>query len=159
MQLYITNDACQPQMDKHNCYFAYSIWLFILTDILYNGDSNKILETVVVRHVLFKDELILKTVAIFVQNAGLIWQQGGFTLNWLQYSVHKTKLIAVFSPDSPFSPSKPFETKLGKQLDILKNNWIGWKQFENLLLTLFMSVFYETEFLTTVFKHPEDEQP
>ena len=50
-----------------------------------------------VRYVLFKDELILKTVAIFVQNAGLIWQQGGFSLNWLQYSIHRTKLIAVFN--------------------------------------------------------------
>ena len=56
-------------------------YLFILIDIPYNGDSNKILETVFVRYVLFKDELILKTVAIFVQNAGLIWQQGGFSLN------------------------------------------------------------------------------
>ena len=97
MQLYITNDACEPQMDKHNCYFAYSIWLFILTDIPYNGDSNKILETVFVRYVLFKDELILKTAAIFIQKAGLTWKQGGFSLNWLQYSIHKTKLIAVFN--------------------------------------------------------------
>ena len=51
---------------------------------------KKILETVFVRYVLFKDDLILKTVAIFVQNAGLIWQQGGFSLNLLQYSMHKT---------------------------------------------------------------------
>ena len=90
MQLYITKDACQPQMDKHNCYFVYSIWLFILTDVPYNGDSNKILEAVFVRYVLFKDDLILKTVAIFVQNVGLIWQQGDFSLNLLQYSIHKT---------------------------------------------------------------------
>ena len=79
MQLYVTNDACQPQIDKHNCYFAYLI--IILTDILYNGDSHKILEMVFVRYVLFKDELILKTVAVFVQKAGIIWQQGGFSLN------------------------------------------------------------------------------
>ena len=78
MQLYITNNACQPQMDKHNCYFAY---LIILTDIPYNSDSHKILEMVFVRYVLFKDELILKTVAIFVKKAGLIWRQGGFSLN------------------------------------------------------------------------------
>ena len=79
MQLYVTNDACQLQIDKHNCYFAYLI--IILTDILYNGDSHKILEMVFVRYVLFKDELILKTVAIFVQKAGIIWKQGGFSLN------------------------------------------------------------------------------
>ena len=86
MQLYITNDTCQPQMDKHNCYFVYSIWLFMLSDIPYNGDSNKILETVFVRYVSFKDDLILKTVAIFVQNTSLIWQQSGFSL----YSIYKT---------------------------------------------------------------------
>ena len=51
------------------------IRLFILTYIPYNGDSHKILEMGFVRYVLFKDELILKTVAIFVQKAGLIWQQ------------------------------------------------------------------------------------
>ena len=54
------------------------VWLFILKDIPYNGESHKILEMVFVRYVLFRDELILKTVAIFVQKAGLIWQQGGF---------------------------------------------------------------------------------
>ena len=73
------------------------IWLFILTDIPYNGDSHKTLEMVFVRYVLFKDELILKTVDIFVLKAGLIWQQDGFSLNWLQYSIHKTKLIAAFN--------------------------------------------------------------
>ena len=25
IQLYITNDACQPQMDPHNCYFEHLI--------------------------------------------------------------------------------------------------------------------------------------
>ena len=79
MQLCITNDACQLQMDPHNCYFEYLIICF--TDIPYNGDSHKILEMVFVRYVLFKDELILKIVAISAQKAGLIWQQGGFSLN------------------------------------------------------------------------------
>ena len=81
MQLYITNDACQHQMDKHNCYFAYLIIYFDRHTLQCNGDSHKILEMVFVRYVLFKDELLLKTVAIFVQKAGLIWKQGGFSLN------------------------------------------------------------------------------
>ena len=80
-------------------------------------------------------------------------QQGGFSLNWLQYSytklnwlqysIHKCDrwLKIVYYSWFPLFPFKPFETKLGKQLDILKNNWTGWKQFGNLLLTLFMSSF------------------
>ena len=59
----------------------FCIFDFTLTDIPYNGDSHKILEMVFVRYVLFEDELILKTVTIFVQKAGLILQQSGFSLN------------------------------------------------------------------------------
>ena len=54
------------------------IWLFISTDIPYKGDFHKILEMVFVRYVLFKGELILKTVAIFVQKAGLIGNKVAF---------------------------------------------------------------------------------
>ena len=64
-------------MDPRNCYFEYWIihvefWLFLLTDIPYNSDSHKILEMVYVRYVLSTDELILETVAIFLQKAGLV---------------------------------------------------------------------------------------
>ena len=137
MQLYITNDACQRQIDKHNCYFAY-------LNIYFDRNTlqwwlSQILEMVFVRYVLFKDEVILETVAIFVQKAGLIWQQGGFSLTWLQYSIHKCDCwlkIVYYSWLLPLT-IKPFETKLGKQLD----NWTGWKQLGNLLFTLLMSAF------------------
>ena len=76
------------------------------------------------RYVLLKDELILKTVAIFVQKAGSIWQQGGFSPNY--YSIQYTNVIVLLKSfttlDSPLSSLKHFETKLGKQLGILKNN-------------------------------------
>ena len=82
-------------MDPHNCYFEYWIihseYLVIPFDrhTKKNRDSHKVLEMVYVRYVLSKDELILKTVAIFFQKADLIWQQGGFSLNLSQYSIHK----------------------------------------------------------------------
>ena len=81
------NDVCQPQMVPHNYYFEYLIihseYLIIAFErhTLQWSGSYKILEMVFVRYALSKDELILKTVAIFVQKAGLIWQQGGFSLN------------------------------------------------------------------------------
>ena len=70
-------------MDPHNCYFEYLIihseYLIIPFDRhSYNGDSHKILKMVFVRYVLLKDELILKTVAIFVKKAGLtLFDMGG----------------------------------------------------------------------------------
>ena len=47
IQLYITNDACQPQMDPHNCYFEHLIIHTEKFTILFdrhtlNGDSHKI---------------------------------------------------------------------------------------------------------------------
>ena len=44
-----------------------------LTDKPYNGDSHKILGLIYVKYLLPKCGLILKTVATFVQNVGLIW--------------------------------------------------------------------------------------
>ena len=63
-------------MDPHNCYFEH---LIIHTEKLtipfdrhtLNGDSHKILEMVFVRYVLFKDELILKTVTIICPKSRL----------------------------------------------------------------------------------------
>ena len=85
-----------------------NIWLFILTD---NGDSHKILEMVFVRYVLFKDELILRTAAISVHDAGLIWQQGGFSLIKINYSIQYTNVIVDLKSfttlASPLSPLKP----------------------------------------------------
>ena len=66
-------------MFSHNCYFEYLIihseYLIVPFDrhIPYNGNSHKILEMVFFRYALSKDELGLKTVAIFVQKEGLIW--------------------------------------------------------------------------------------
>ena len=75
MQLYITNDTRQLQMDKHNYYFAYFIIYFD------RHTSHKILEMVFVRYVLFKDELIFKIVAIFVQKGRLNLATRCFSLN------------------------------------------------------------------------------
>ena len=58
---------------KHNCYFAYLITYF---------DKHGF-----VRYVLFKDELILKTVAIFVQKAGLM-----LAFHKIDYSIQYAKL-------------------------------------------------------------------
>ena len=120
--------------------FDYSYWLFLLTDIPYNGDSHKILEMVFVRYVLFKDELILKTVAIICPKSRLNWQQGGLSLHWLQYSVHKCDCWLEIVYHSWFSPSlKPFETKLGKSarhwkftIDFAHVNLFVWLSFEQL---------------------------
>ena len=113
MQLCITNDACQLQMDPQNChrYFEYLITVFTLTDIPYNGDSHKILEMVFVRYVLFKDELILRTAAISVHEACVIWQQGGFSLIKINYSIQYTNVIVDLKSFTtlapPLSPLKP----------------------------------------------------
>ena len=88
-----------------------NIWLFILTDIPYYGDSHKILEMVFVRYVLFKDELILRTAVISVHEAGLIWQQGGFSLIKINYSIQYTNVIVDLKSfttlASPLFPLKP----------------------------------------------------
>ena len=66
-------------MVSHSCYFEYFIIPFDKQP--YNGDSDKISKMVFVRSALSKDELVFKNVVIFVQKAGLIWRQGGFSLN------------------------------------------------------------------------------
>ena len=141
MQLYITNDAFQPRMDSHNCYFEYLIIYFdrhTLQWWLSQNLGNGFCQICFVQRWTY-----FENCCHLCPKRGLIWQQGGFSLNWLQYSIHKCDCwlkIVQYSWVSPL-PLKPFETNLGKQLSILKNNWTGWKQFGNLPLTLLMSAF------------------
>ena len=69
--------ALKDQISEGNILWLSSL---NLTNKPYNSGFHKILEQVYVKYVLSKSGLILKTVATFVQKAGLISQQGGFLL-------------------------------------------------------------------------------
>ena len=87
IQLYITNDACQPQMDPHNCYFEH---LIIHTENLTIPLDRHILQNLRIFfcHIRFAQRLTHFENCCYhsSKKQGLIC---GFSLHLSQYSVHK----------------------------------------------------------------------
>ena len=146
IQLYIANDACQPQIDPHNCYFEH---LIIHTEKLTIPFDRHTLQWWLSQNLGngFCQICFVQRWTHFEncchhlsKKVGLIWQQGGFSLHWLQYSVHKCDCWLEIVYHSWFSPSlKPFETKLGKSarqrkftIDFAHVNLFVWLSFEQL---------------------------